>query len=263
MIDLFSDFLEVVRNLTATELDHPEWVNRLELATDPLNTRQNVRMAYAPFDYVNTSAKIVIVGITPGRQQASNALKAAKLAVERGASAGDAAKAAKVFASFSGAMRSNLVQMLDSVGIARWLGIGSTAALWEERSDLVHFTSAIRYPVFVNGADWSGSNPAALRSREMRKWLLAYTGTELNKLPGAAIIPLGPKVTEMVEFFASEGLISQDRILTGLPHPSGANAERIAYFLQRKPKELLSPKTNAETLDRARAAVTARVKAFG
>ena len=29
----------------------------------------NIEIYYAPFDYINTKAKIVIVGITPGLQQ--------------------------------------------------------------------------------------------------------------------------------------------------------------------------------------------------
>ena len=38
-----------------------------------------------------------------------------------------------------------------------------------------------------------------------------------------------------------------------MPHPSGANAERISYFLGRKPRERLSAKTDPHKLDGARA----------
>jgi hypothetical protein len=41
-------------------------------------------------------------------------------------------------------------------------------------------------------------------------------------------------------------------VLAGLPHPSGANAERISYFLGRKSKEALSSKTNATKIDEAK-----------
>lgn len=76
------------------------------------------------------------------------------------------------------------------------------------------------------------------------------------------IVPLGGKVTEMLMYLADKGLIRRDHILAGLPHPSGANAERISYFLGRKPKHLLSAKTNADMLDTARQALIARVAAF-
>lgn len=262
MIDLFASFKDTILSLSAEELENPHACEKLTIdrATD---SSRDVRMAYAPFDHVNLSARLVIVGLTPGRQQASNALKASRQALERGASPAEAAAHTKVFASFSGPMRANLVNMMDAVGLARWLGLASTGSLWTDRTELVHFTSAIRYPVFVGGKDWSGSNPNALRSSTMRTWLLEYTAKEFQTLPDALIVPLGPKVTEMVLFMASHGFMSTERLLTGLPHPSGANAERIAYFLGRKPKELLSPKTNAETLDTARESLLARVSAFG
>ena len=34
-----------------------------------LEKEKNIEIYYAPFDYINTKAKIVIVGITPGLQQ--------------------------------------------------------------------------------------------------------------------------------------------------------------------------------------------------
>jgi hypothetical protein len=151
-------------------------------------------------------------------------------------------------------MRGNLVRMLDSIGVARLLGIISTSTLWSNNSDLVHFTSALRYPVFVDGQNWSGS-PDIVRTPRLRGWLETYTGTELELLGDAVIVPLGPKVTAAMHHLASKRMIDRERILEGLPHPSGANAERIAYFLEDKPAHLCSAKTNTATLDRAREAL--------
>jgi hypothetical protein len=47
-----------------------------------------------------------------------------------------------------------------------------------------------------------------------------------------------------------------------LPHPSGANAERIAYFLGRKAKGDLSAKTSPGKLDEAKAQLIKRVLAL-
>jgi hypothetical protein len=262
VINLFETFAKVVRTLGPEELEHPEKIDRLVLDRDKSNHRDDVKLVYAPFDHVNATAKLIIVGITPGRQQASNALKAAKRALDRGVPLGEASVEAKVFASFSGAMRSNLISVLDFVGVSRWLGIHSTAALWSERTDLVHFTSAVRYPVFVSEKDWSGSAPNLLKSESMKSWMRSYTGQELTSLSRAIIVPLGPKVRDMLHCLAKEGLVDPNRILAGLPHPSGANAERIAYFLGRKRREHLSAKTNAEALDTAREALITRMAAF-
>ena len=38
-----------------------------------INTENNIEIYYAPFDYVNSKAKIMIVGITPG--SSTNAAK--------------------------------------------------------------------------------------------------------------------------------------------------------------------------------------------
>jgi len=254
---LFPRFAATVGNLTDAELSDPRTAAQLALAQTDVRGR-TVSMVYAPFDHVNPTARIAIVGLTPGLQQARNALSAARAALRRGASVNDAAAEAKVFASFSGPMRANLVAMLDRIGVARRLGVASTASLWGERADLIHFTSALRYPVFIDGENWSGQ-PDALRVPLMRDWLLTYLGEELRSLQGALLVPLGPKVSAMLAYLASQGVVDRSRILDGLPHPSGANAERIAYFLGQKPRDRLSAKTNPERLDAARASLEAKL----
>lgn len=147
---LFPRFAATVRDLTDVEVSDPRTADKLALAHADAGGR-TVSMVYAPFDHMNPTARIAIVGLTPGLQQARNALSAARAALRRGASVIDAAAEAKVFASFSGPMRANLVAMLDQIGVARHLELASTALLWSERADLVHFTSALPYPVFVDG----------------------------------------------------------------------------------------------------------------
>lgn len=256
---LFSRFAATVHDLSDAEVSDPRTAAKLVLSQTNVGAR-TVSMIYAPFDYVNADARIAIVGITPGLQQARNALAAARTALRRGSSEIMAAAEAKVFASFSGPMRSNLIAMLDRIGVARRLGLLSTASLWGEHAQFVHFTSALRYPVFVDGANWSGQ-PDALRNPMMRDWLLTYAGEELHSLPHALFVPLGPKVTVMLKHLAEQGLVDRSRILEGLPHPSGANAERIAYFLGQKPRDRLSVKTNPALLDAARIALETQLKA--
>jgi len=47
--------------------------------------------------------------------------------------------------------------------------------------------------------------------------------------------------------------------MVGLPHPSGANAERIAFFLERKRREDLSAKVDPVKLVAARTALVEKV----
>ena len=51
---------------------------------------------------------------------------------------------------------------------------------------------------------------------------------------------------------ANRGAIDAQHVLRGLPHPSGANAERIAYFIGGKPRSRLSGKVDPDKLDAAR-----------
>lgn len=68
----------------------------------------------------------------------------------------------------------------------------------------------------------------------LRKHLIAWFGFEMATLRNSIFVPLGGKVAEALVFVAKEVGINTNRILVGLPHPSGANAEHIAFFLDRK-----------------------------
>lgn|SRR5450759_3678599 len=109
----------------------------------------SLTIAYAPFDYVPRHAELVIIGITPGRTQAIKAIAASSASLLSGRSDAEASRLAKLTGSFSGPMRTNLVSMLDYIGVAWLLGISTSATLFDPACERVHFTSALRYPVFV------------------------------------------------------------------------------------------------------------------
>nr|WP_246709461.1 hypothetical protein [Bradyrhizobium sp. 6(2017)] len=223
-----------------------------------ISKAESVTVSYAPFEHIQHGAKVVVVGITPGAQQARNALLEARRQLIAGASNAIALQKAKVFASFSGPMRANLVAMLDHVGLHRWAGLSSTAELWTNRSDLVHFTSALRYPVFVNGANYSGQ-PSMTATPVLRQLLETCLKEEAVTLSKAIWVPLGPKAAQGLEWIIQQGALDRNNVLIGLPHPSGASGERIKYFLGQKRRSDLSVKTEPERLDAARQRITAQV----
>lgn len=232
----------------------------LEIETATRGGRR-LRLTYAPFDHVNETASVVIVGLTPGARQAADSLLALRAALLAGVGREPALALAKSHASFSGPMRANMVRMLDAIGLAAWLGIGSTGALWGESNHLVHFTSAVRYPVAVDGANWSGK-PDMLRNDVLRRWFEQYAVAEFGRLRSAIIVPLGPAVTRAMRHLASQGVLDRSRILDGLPHPSGANAERVACFLGTKPAKLASAKTDADALVASRMALSRQISSI-
>src|SRR6266404_353379 len=75
----------------------------------------------------------------------------------------------------------------------------SMAELWTTRTDLVHFTSALRYPVFVNGTNYSGQ-PSMTATPVLRHLLDTCLREEAVALSKAIWIPLGPKATQGVEW---------------------------------------------------------------
>jgi hypothetical protein len=204
----------------------------------------------------------VLVGITPGFTQWRNAMREAQRQLSAGASTDTAHLAAKRTGAFSGAMRPNLIALLDHIGLQRWLGLASCEALFGAASHLVQTTSILRHPVFVDGANYNGT-PNMVRTPFLRRHIEAHFAEEARTLDKAVFVPLGPKVSEGLDWLAQRGVIPADRILHGLPHPSGANAERIAYFLGRKDRGALSAKTDASRLDRLNRDLEQRVIALG
>lgn len=213
---------------------------------------------YAPMEYVASDAKLVILGLTPGRTQATNALRSVQREVRRGVSIPEALRIAKSVASFSGGMRNSLVAMLDHIGVADKFERKSTSEFFHGSVDDVHFTSCLRYPVYLNGRNYSGT-PRISAAPQIERQFDELLSAEAASLRNALWVPLGTYAQSIATMLSTNGTIDEKKVLIGLPHPSGANAERIAYFLGRKPKERLSAKTNSAKIDRQRTKLIAQV----
>jgi hypothetical protein len=205
---------------------------------------------YSPFDYVNSGARLVIVGITPGLKQARLALQSAAHSLRLDMTNEDTLRTAKIHASFGGPMRSNLTHMMDHLGLNTLLDIHSSSELFGDNSDLAHFTSVLRYPVFVRSKNYSG-NPHAQKA-PLLSGELSHFYAEVDSLQNALFLPVGSLPTSILRDLVQHGRIEADRVLFDLPHPSGANQERINYFLGRKQREHLSSRTNADKIDSAK-----------
>lgn len=254
---LFTRFAPIIQSLSTSELIGSETLRQKLL----MDSDGNLSVHYVPFEFLNTSARVVIVGITPGKTQWLNAIAEVRRQIDAGASSDAALKAAKETGAFSGSMRPNLISLLDRIGLQKMLGLGTCAELFGAARHLMHSTSVLRNPVFVAGENYSG-NPKMTRHPLLKKQLLETFGEEARALPNAVFVPLGDAVDDALKFVAAAGHIKHDQILTGLPHPSGANAERISYFVGGKARKDLSIKTNADKIDRARVALCTRVDAI-
>jgi hypothetical protein len=219
-----SALLGLAPNVTEEEILCPE----LKLCEEGTLT-----VYYVPFERVNPEGKVMIVGLTPGRHQMWLACKAAACVLRSGGTIEEALDKASATGGFAGVMRTNLISMLDDIGVARWLGLSSTKLLWEEPGwQLEASTSAVQYAVFRSGKNYSGS-PAIAKSDLLRAFVQQVLAVDLELVPQALVIPLGKAVSKALELIPPERL-NQDRVLLGFPHPSGANGHRKRQFAERR-----------------------------
>lgn len=189
---------------------------------------------YAPFDYLNPLARVVLIGITPGWTQMEIAYRHARDGLHAGLAPSIILDRIDEHASFAGAMRRNLITMLDALGLPECLGIPSSKYLFSTHRRLLHTTSALRYPVFINGRNYTGHTPKPLRMPALLHWIEHLLAEELQQVAAAIIIPLGQSVSDIIGYLVETDHLDRHRCLMGFPHPSGANGHRVREFNERR-----------------------------
>lgn len=193
---------------------------------------------YAPFDWINDSADIVLIGITPGKSQAKSALKSLRAALRMGKSAEEAAKMAKQAASFEGDMRDIAAQLMNRFDLHKLFRLADAAELFGTVSHRAHYTSLLRYPVLhwqtkkkkdgtktTGWFDYSGGDSAFTRDMLLRSIAEDFE-PEIATFKDAWLVPFGPVPALALEKMADRGLVDRDRILPGVNHPSGTQWNR-------------------------------------
>jgi len=193
-----------------------------------IKREDNIEVYYAPFDYINSKAKIMIVGITPGLQQMLKSFEAIN--------EGRSLKEVKDLSSFKGSMRATLIKYLDELNINKKLRINSCESLFNINSKYLHSTSLIKYPVFDKGKNYSGSN--LLKKKILLDFLEAHFVKELKKLDKTIIVPLGNTVSSTIDYLNNEFKLNLKCFLKGFPHPSGLNVRKDIQFRENKVRML-------------------------
>jgi hypothetical protein len=191
---------------------------------------------YGPFDHLSAQARLVLVGITPGRHETALAYQFARDGLARGLSAAAIARHVKATASFGGPTRAHLTAMLDGISVPAALGLRGAAALFTPSGgDLLHATAAVRYPVQHRGQDYAGASPPLARHPGLLQFVEAYLIPELARLDRALVVPLGKSVEAVLQLLVARGALDPRRCLFGFPHPSGRNVARAAQYAARQP----------------------------
>lgn len=210
-----------------------------ELRAFILQSSETTRVYYAPFDWINTAAQVVIVGITPGEDSMLIAFRAATSALRGGETADEASKRGKRAGSFSN-MRFAIADMLDELCLPEVLEINRSEELFNARYDLLHPTSCVRYPVFVwskqkqKWVNYTGHSPKLLRWDTSVRYIDQVLADELRQIPGALVVPCGEAVDDALRHLSAKGMLDPRRCLFGFPHASGANGHRKKFFEERK-----------------------------
>jgi len=188
----------------------------------------NIEIYYAPFDYINSKAKIAIVGITPGLQQMTQSFQAIK--------DGKSLKEVKDLSSFKGSMRTTLIKYMDELKINKILKIKTCESLFNLDNKYLHTTSLVKYPVFDEGKNYSGAN--ILKKKILLEFIEDNFLKELKILQNSIIIPLGNTVTSTINYLNTKHRLNLKCFLKGFPHPSGLNVRKNIQFDENK-KEML------------------------
>lgn len=226
----FDQFKNLIQSLSSIT---PETIKSEQFLLEKDENKQ-LEIYYAPFEYINEHAKVLIVGITPGLHQMEQSYLTVLNMKNLADSDDSILSQVKNNSSFEGTMRKNLVQMLDEMNLHQYLDISSTIELFSNESHLVHTTSVITYPVFHRGENYSGSTPNMLTTEILKKYVTGQFTTELNQMDRPLIIPLGTKVSKVFDYLVEKRMIDPNLILYGFPHPSGANGSRKKTFEANK-----------------------------
>lgn len=219
------------------------------------------RAFFAPFDWVNDAADIVIVGVTPGKQQAREALLTFRSALKSGHNVSEAARLAKGAAFFKGGMRTLGARLMDHFDLHKVFGMESTLELFGKASARAHYTSTLRYPVLKNFRNYSGDSRITKRDF-MRQMIETHLAEELTALPKAWIVPFGSTALLALEFLAERGRIDADRILGGILHPGGQQWNRYNVQLDLVDRHAAMTVPGGPELLRRGAALRAKVSAL-
>lgn len=173
------------------------------------------------FEYVNPNAEVVIVGITPGNSQAKGNRK------------GLAPKEIKREYAFKGAIRNNLVRMLDYIRVNTLLKINSCKSLWEEDFDRVEMTSLLKnatYKIIGSRKEMFKDAKDIESIQELRNEFEEGFVKDCMQYKNAKLfVACGQGVYDELMKLKERGVITAP--IVGIAHPSGNNAIRVLYYI--------------------------------
>lgn len=188
---------------------------------------------YIPFEWTNPTAKLVVVGITPGPTQLIDAYRTASSKIKVGLDDEGVLKAAKIHAAFGGpSMRPNLVRMMNHFGFAELFGVDDVLDFWGASSDIFLGTSVVPHAAFRNGKPFAGSFSDVMASRVLADCFLYDFVTSLKDIPDdAKFVGLGETPLRALSWCVSNGKLREEQVLGAFAHPSTNGGTAVDAYL--------------------------------
>jgi hypothetical protein len=212
-----------------------------------------ISVMYAPLESMNIRAKVIFVGITPGKSQMRRSWTAARRAMSEGVDLEAALSEVKRVSAFNdekGHMRRNLFRMVRDWRIDELLGLAKPEDLFETGWNKIHTTSVVRYPTFRWGENYEGT-PSALRHSALSSVAREHLVKDLKALPHALVFPLGVKPTKAVSQIVREERLACT-VFPGLMHPSPQCSSRIAWLCGPRTTPIPDSRLDFRGYDQAR-----------
>jgi len=221
-------------------------------------TEGRYELRYVPFEHVTRTARVVLLGITPGATQISLSYDALRRALVADFPDEDALAAAKVFGAFGGSMRSRLNQMFQRFRIHEIVGVSTPEDIWDIDLGILHSTSVVPHAAFKNTRMFNGSFSEVLGTPLLRASFECDLLPTLPRLPSdARLIAVGRTPYDALAWCIKNGYVRRDQVLGAFPHPSGSSGSQVDYFIGTKKIDELTPsdpvRYRVPWLDRARA----------
>lgn len=184
--------------------------------------------------YVNKDAIVVIVGVTPGNNQSGG--KNEKLSP---------LEIKKKYAFKGEPMRSNLIKMLDLIGVNRVLGIQSCKTIWDNDFHLVEMTSLLKRGTYeiIDGEKkmFNKARNIACNSQLEKEFNKGFVKDCAKYQKAKLFVACGPDTYTILLDLFRQGIIKKP--IVGIAHPSGQNGNWVNCYLKKK-------QANSKTLKR-------------
>lgn len=202
-----------------------------------------IKFINAGFDYPNPEAEVVIVGITPGKNQLENGYESHDVIV---ASREESLERKKAYA-FKG-LRDNISKMLDSVDVNKLLGIDKCETIWNEDFGKVDFTSLIKEAAYEDKSGkidpFNDAEMIAKSEKLNKRYNNGFVKDSKQYSKAKLFVACGHKVYNVLCDLKEKGVISAPII--AIAHPSKNNNIRVQFYQGFEEKSLLECKNDAE-----------------